>query len=164
MLDNEDSGLLQKFLKDEVNVSIEYVPPNTHRRNRAERAIRDWKGHLISCLDNVDKDFRMSLWCELLPQIELTLEHLRPYLPNPSISSYEGIYDRKYDFIAHPIHPPGVKVIILDPVTTRESWAPHGLTGFYLGPAIQHYKVFECTSHLRTAFAYPTRYLGTQKS
>ena len=142
MLDNEDSALLQKFLKNEVNVGIEYVPPNTHRRNRAERAIRDWKGHLISCLDNVDKDFRMSLWCELLPQIELTLAHLRPYLPNPSISSYEGIYGKKYDFIAHPIHPPGVKVIILDPVTTRESWAPHGLTGFYLGPALYHYKSF----------------------
>ena len=142
VLDNEDSGLLQKFLKNEVNVSIEYVPPNTHRRNRAERAIRDWKGHLISCLDNVDKDFRMSLWCELLPQIELTLAHLRPYLPDPTISSYEGIFGKKFDFIAHPIHPPGVKVIILDPVTTRESWAPHGLTGFYLGPAIQHFKSF----------------------
>ena len=74
----------------------------------------------------------MALWCELLPQIELTLAHLRAYLPDPSISSYEGIFGKKFDFLAHPISPPGTKVIILDPVNTRESWTLHGFTGFYL--------------------------------
>ena len=110
-------------------------PPSTHRRNRAERAIQDWKGHFISCLDNVDLDFRMSLWCELIPQVELTLNHLRPYAPQPSTSAYEGLYGKKYDFLAHPIHPPGTKVIILDPVSTRETWAPTALMGFTL---VQH--------------------------
>ena len=50
------------------------------------------------------------------------------FLPtHPSISSYEGIFGKKIDFLAHPISPPDTKVIILDPVNTRESWAPHGL-------------------------------------
>jgi hypothetical protein len=142
MLDNEDSTKLQQFFRDEVHVEAQYVPPSTHRRNRAERAIRDWKSHFISGLDNVDKDFLMYLWCELLEQAELTLNHLRPYHIDPSLSAYEGIFGTKFDFLAHPIHPPGTKVLVLDPVTTRQSWAPHGLLGFYLGPALHHYRSF----------------------
>ena len=142
MLDNEDSAKLQAFFRDEAQVEAQYVPPSTHRRNRAERAIRDWKSHFISGLDSVDKDFLMYLWCELLDQAEITINHLRHYHLNPSISAYEGIYGKKFDFLAHPIHPPGTKVLVLDPVTTRESWAPHGLSGFYLGPALLHYRSF----------------------
>ena len=142
MLDNEYSNELTKFFLKEAKVEAQYAPPSTHRRNRAERAIQDWKGHFIACLDNVDLDFKMSLWCELVPQVELTINHLRHYSPQPSISAYEGLFGKKYDFLAHPIHPPGTKVIILDPVSTRESWAPHGLNGFYIGPALQHYRSF----------------------
>ena len=123
-------------------MEAQFVPPSTHRRNRAERAIRDWKSHFISGLDSVDKDFLMYLWCELIPQAELTINHLRPYHLDPSISTYEGIFGRKFDFLAHPIHPPGTKVLVLDPVTTRQSWAPHGLLAFYLGPALQHHRSY----------------------
>jgi hypothetical protein len=98
MLDNEDSLKLQSFFRDEVQVEAQFVPPSTHRRNRAERAIRDWKSHFISGLDSVDKDFLMYLWCELLEQAELTINHLRPYHLNPSISAYEGIYGKKLTF------------------------------------------------------------------
>jgi len=77
MLDNEDNELLQKFFR-KAKVEAQCVPPSIHRRNRAERAIRDWKSHFISGLDNVSKDFLMSLWCELLPQCEITINHLRP--------------------------------------------------------------------------------------
>jgi len=142
MLDNEDSAKLQTFFRDEAKVEAQYVPPSTHRRNRAERAIRDWKAHFIAGLDSVDKDFLMYLWCELLEQAELTLNHLRHYHLNPLISAHEGIHGTKFDFLAHPIHPPGTKILVLDPVTTRESWAPHGLSGFYLGPALLHYRSF----------------------
>ena len=60
MLDNEDSTKLQTFFRDEAKVEAHYVPPSTHRRNRSERAIRDWKAHFISGLDSVDKDFLMT--------------------------------------------------------------------------------------------------------
>jgi hypothetical protein len=60
MLDNETSKELNAFFK-EVKVVAEYVPPNTHRRNRAERAIQDWKGHLISCLCQIDPGFKIRL-------------------------------------------------------------------------------------------------------
>ena len=41
MLDNEDSDLLRTFFTEEAKVVAEYVTPNTHRRNRAERSIQD---------------------------------------------------------------------------------------------------------------------------
>jgi len=67
MLDNETGKELKLFFQ-EIKVKTEYVPPNSHRRNRAERAIQDWKGHFISCLCNLDPDFPMFLWCELVLQ------------------------------------------------------------------------------------------------
>ena len=60
VLDNEDNELLQKIFR-KAKVEAQCVPPSIHRRNRAERAIRDWKSHFISGLDNVSKDFLMSL-------------------------------------------------------------------------------------------------------
>ena len=141
VLDNEDNELLQKFFR-KAKVEAQCVPPSTHRRNKAERAIRDWKSHFISGLDNVSRDFLMSLWCELISQCEITINHLRPYLLDPSISAYHGIFGKRYDFLAHPIHPPGTKVVILDPVSTRESWAPKRLNGFYLGPSLQHFRCY----------------------
>ena len=38
------------------------------------------------------------------------------------------------------IHPPGTEVNLLEPASTRESWAPHGLDGFYVHPALKHYQ------------------------
>ena len=67
MLDNETGKELKLFFQ-EIKVKTEYVPPNNHRRNRAERAIQEWKGHFIAGLCTLDPDFKMSLWCELVPQ------------------------------------------------------------------------------------------------
>eukprot|EP01042_Synura_sphagnicola_P006605 gene6605-8445_t len=39
-LDNESSGQLEKFLANDAHINIQYVPPGTHRANKAERAIR----------------------------------------------------------------------------------------------------------------------------
>jgi hypothetical protein len=37
-VDNETSGVLEKFMREQ-NITMEFVPPNNHRANRAERAI-----------------------------------------------------------------------------------------------------------------------------
>ena len=77
----------------------------------------------------------MFLWLKLVLQAELTINHLRSYSSDPTLSAYEGLHGQKFDFVAHPIHPPGTKVVLLEPASTRESWAPHGLDGFYVHPA-----------------------------
>jgi len=144
MLDNEKSTALDNLLKKELKVAVELVPPNCHRRNRAERAIQDWKAHFIAGLATVDPAFPIAAWNELVAQGTLTINHLRPYTPDRTLSAYEGIHGKKYDFLAHPIYPPGVKVVVLEPADKRESWAPHGLEGYYLGPAADTYQSFRC--------------------
>ena len=92
--------------------------------------------------------FPLDLWDELLPQVNLCLNILRPFPPSPQISAYEGIHGHKYDFSAHPIAPCGTRVLIHDAADNRHSWAPHGSKGFYLGPALEHYRAFRVFASL----------------
>lgn len=148
-LDNETSSVLETFLRKE-GITIQYVPPHNHRANHAERAIRDVKNYMLAMLAGAHGDFPMELWDELLPQLSLVLNVLRPFLPNPAISAYEGAHGHKYDFLAHPIAPCGTQVVIHESPAARPSWAKHGVAGFYLGPAPRHYRCFR-------TFAVPTR-------
>lgn len=140
-LDNETSSDLELFLRSHVDV-VQYVPPHQHRANKAERAIRDVKYHIIACLCTADPDFPLKLLEAMLPQMEITLNLLRPSALNPAISAYEGLYGAPYDLMAHPIVPIGVRVVVYEGPDQRASWAQHGVKGFYLGPSLQHHRTF----------------------
>ena len=144
-LDNETSGQLESFALSS-NITIQYCPPHTHRSLKAERAIRTFKNHFIATLCTVAPDFPLQLWDELLPQVEVCLNHLIPYSPNPSVSAYAGIHGGAFNFAQHPIAPVGTKVLIHDKPSVRASWAPHGVSGYYLGPAMQHYRSYRVWS------------------
>jgi len=66
ILDNEASEAFKAALRE--NCDIQLVPPDTHRRNHAERAIQTFKSHFISILAGVDPSFPMNLWDRLIPQ------------------------------------------------------------------------------------------------
>jgi hypothetical protein len=104
-LDNEASKLLETYLHQQ-DITFQLVPPYSHRRNSAERAIRSFKDHLIAGLCSTDKSFPMHLWDILLPQAVISLNMLRT------------------------------------PPNRRSTWAPHGLDGWYLGPALEHYRCY----------------------
>ena len=140
-LDNETSAPLTTHLRKH-GIELQYVPPHQHRANRAERAIRTFKNHFIATLSTASPSFPLHLWDRLLPQTEICLNHLRPFAPNPKISAYAGLQGGPFNFKAHPIAPLGTKVLIHDKPSARASWAPHGTPGFYLGPALQHYRCF----------------------
>ena len=144
-LDNETSGPLEVFANTN-NISIQYCPPHTHRSLKAERAIRTLKNHFIATLCTAAPEFPMTLWDELLPQAELCLNHLLPYSPNPSVSAYAGLHGGALDFARHPIAPAGTRILIHDKPSVRSSWAPHRVPGYYLGPALQHYRSYRVWS------------------
>lgn len=153
-LDNESSDALEKFLREQ-NLELQYVPPNNHRANKAERAIRDVKNHLIAMLATTHPAFPMSQWDELIPQCELTLNLLRSSSSNPEVSAYEAMYGKPYDFVAHPLAPCGTQVLLHDTPAKRGSWASHGVLGYYLGPALdgsyRSYRIFSVdTQSIRT--------------
>ena len=139
-LDNETSRVLEAYCTEQ-NIAIQYVPPHNHRANRAERAIRTFKNHFISTLATADPSFPLKAWDELIPQSEMTLNMMRSSRINPAISAYQQL-NGKYDYASHPLAPPGIRVVAHVKPQQRESWAPHGLDGFYVGPALDHYRCY----------------------
>jgi hypothetical protein len=119
---------------------VTFVPPQTHRSNPAERAVRTGKNHLISVFSSTHPDFPDDLWDRLLPYAEITLNIMRSWRPDPSLSAWSGIHHLPYDFSAHPIHPPGQLCLAFSDPDNRETWAPHGDRAFTLGPALTHYR------------------------
>ena len=139
-LDNEASTILKEFLTAE-NVEYQLVPPHIHRRNSAERAIQTFKNHFIAGLASTDPNFPLSNWCRLLPQAELTLNLLRPSRLNPKLSAYAQL-EGTFDFNRTPLAPPDTRVIVHEKPTQWRTWAPHGIDGWYIGPALDHYQCY----------------------
>jgi hypothetical protein len=139
-LDNEASKLLKNYLHQQ-DITFQLVPPYSHRRNSAERAIRSFKDHLIAGLCTTDKSFPMHLWDSVLPQAVITLNMLRISRINPKLSASTHIFGQ-YDFNRAPMAPPGTRIIANETPNRRSTWAPHGQDGWYLGPALEHYRCY----------------------
>jgi hypothetical protein len=136
-LDNEASTFIKAYLHQQ-DITFQLVPPYSHRRNSAERAIRSFKDHLIARLCSTDTSFPMHLWDTLLPQAVMTLNMLRTSRINPQLSAATHIFGQ-YDFNRAPMEPPGTRIIAHETSRRRRTWAPHGQDGWYIGPALEHY-------------------------
>mmetsp|Transcript_18995 Transcript_18995/g.31769 ORF Transcript_18995/g.31769 Transcript_18995/m.31769 type:complete len:1018 (-) Transcript_18995:914-3967(-) len=138
--DNELSAAVKDVLHT-ADVRFELVPPGTHRANPAERAISTWKDHFIATLCGVDPDFPLIDLDLLVPQAEMTLNMMRASAANHEESAWNAVHGR-YDFTQHPFAPLGTKVVTHDKPDQRASWDTHGEIGFYVGPAMEHYRCF----------------------
>jgi hypothetical protein len=139
-LDNECSTILKDYLHEE-DIDFQLVPPGMHRRNSAERAIRTFQNHFIAGLCSADKDFPIHLWDQLIPQAEITLNMMRASRLNPKLSAHAQICGH-FDYNRTPLGPPGCRVIAHEKPATRQTWAPHGLDGWYVGPAMDSYRCY----------------------
>jgi hypothetical protein len=139
-LDNEASKLLKTYLHQQ-NITFQLAPLYSHRLNAAERAIRSFKEHLIAGLCSTDKSFPMHLWDRLLPQAVITLNMLRTSRINPKLSASTHI-DGQYDYNRAPMAPPGTIIISYETPSRRITWTPHGKDGWYIGPALEHYRCY----------------------
>ena len=137
-LDNEAPKVLQSYMHQN-NLKFQLVPPHNHRRNYAEKAIGVWKDHFIAGLTSMDKNFPLKLWCRLTAHADISLNLLRNSRLHPNISAYEDLFG-PYDYNAHPLIPPGTKLVIHEKPSQRGSWSPRGIDGWYLGPSLQHYR------------------------
>ena len=140
-LDNEASDAYKQAILSHVS-SYQLVPPDMHRRNKAERAIRTFKAHFLSILASVDPSFPKNRWDTLLPQAEITVNLLRQSHIHPSISAWEH-FNGPFNFDATPMGPPGSRIISHAKGSTRKSWDYRGNLGHYVGPALEHYRCFK---------------------
>jgi hypothetical protein len=139
-LDNEASTALKEFNRSE-QVDYQLVPPQVHRRNAAERAIRTWKNHLIAGICSIDTAFPLHLWDRILEQATIILNLLRPARRNTTISAHQML-NGTFDYNRTPLAPPGTKILIHEKPKQRRSWDPHDVEGWYLGPATNRYRCY----------------------
>ena len=79
-----------------------------------------------------------------------------PLQANSAISAYAGFHGSSHDFRAHPIVPAGTRVLIHDKPSARGSWSPHGVAGFYLGPATSSVRVTDTLAWLPHLVTMPS--------
>ena len=139
ILDNEASADYKKAITKKWKAKFQLVPPNMHRRNAAERAIRTFKAHFLAILAGVAPDFPRYLWDLLIPQAEMTLNFLRQATLNPSISAYE-FFEGPFNYDATPVGPLGCKVIAHLKPDVRNSWDFRGEDGWSVGVSMEHYR------------------------
>ena len=142
--DHETSADLVAAIK-EKELEYEIMPPSNHRRNPAERAIQTFKSHFISIMKGLDNEFPEGGWDLLIPQVNMTLNMLRPCGVNEAHSAYAYIHGA-FDFNAHPLAPLGCRAIAHERSITnggrRPSWGDRGKVGYYIGPAMNSYRVW----------------------
>ena len=139
-LDNEISKVLIRAITDK-GIDYQLASPNDHRLNPAERAIQTFKNHLISILHGTDKQFPAWLWCQILPQVIITLNMLRRSRINHKLSAYEQIFG-VFDYNRTPLAPIGTKSVVHLRTTQkgRSTFGDHGVIGWTIGPAMDHYR------------------------
>ena len=86
MLDNEFPASLKRFMHQE-GVNLKIFPRHLHCTNAAERAIHNYKDHLVTDLISCNPRFPLHLWYRLLQQAPLTLNLLQPSRINPQLSA-----------------------------------------------------------------------------
>jgi hypothetical protein len=141
-MDNQQSNPLLKMAR-ELQLKWELVTPYVNNPNRSERAIRTTKNHMISVRAGFPPDCSLEHMDRCLMQIEMTLNIVRPFEYDAQLSAYEGLHGTSFNSRMHPIAPVGTKVLTWDAPDHRGSWADHGVTAIYLGPAPNHCRVFE---------------------
>jgi hypothetical protein len=140
-LDNEASLALRNYLTKQ-GINYQLALPHIHRRNNAERAIQTFKNHFIASLCSVDPTFPLKLWDRLLPQATITLNLLRKSRINPRMSAYAQL-NGHFDFNRTPFSPAGTRVIAHEKPYQQASWDPRGVDGYYLVPALDHYRCYQ---------------------
>ena len=71
----------------------------------------------------------------IIPQAKMTLNMMSPCRQNPTLSEYTAP-EGQFDFNKTPLAPPGIKLMALEKPEQRRTWRIHGITGWYIGPAM----------------------------
>eukprot|EP00804_Cyclotella_cryptica_P025030 CCRYP_015953-RB/>CCRYP_015953-RB protein AED:0.31 eAED:0.30 QI:0/0/0/1/0/0.33/3/0/681 len=151
--DNQAATPIKNYLSRE-GATWQFVEPNNHHVNAAERAIQTYKNHFISGLCTTDSEWPLQLWDNLTEQALITINLLLTSRVDPTKSAYHQLHGHKYDWNAHPLAPPGTKAIVYESPQGRASWGSRGLDAWYCGPSFDHYR--NCKFYVPSTKSYRT--------
>ena len=141
ILDNAADRYTKELLRKRA-VTFQLVAPNNHRRNAAEREMRTAQNQCICTFRGADVLFPDKALWRLLPQAEKTLNLLRQSRINPSVAAWVELQGHVHDWNAHPMAPPGCPVLIYETPEQRVTMGDHGVKGFYVNSADEHYRSY----------------------
>ncbi len=139
-LDNEESDAFKQYIGKQ-QIQFELVPPGNHRRNQAERAIQTCKAHFIAILVGLHDKFPLSLRCNLLEPMKLTLNLLRQSKVAPKISAFAHVHGH-HDYMKKPVAPLGCAIEAHIKPEDHWTWDTRSDAGFSLGTSMQHHHCF----------------------
>ena len=108
-------------------------PPQRHRTRHP-----NLKAHLVSTLCTVNPLPSFHLWCRLLMQMDLMLNHMRASNIHPQLSAFNTLLDQ-LNFNQTTIIPHDTRVIFHQTPFKQKSFGMHSLEGWYIGPETDHY-------------------------
>ena len=121
--DNHTTTPIKAFLKKE-GCKWQFVEPNNHRINAAERAIHTFKNHFISGLASTDEHWPLKLWDHVTKQATTTLTILRKSRVDPTKSASGQLKGHKCDWNGHPMASSGTCAVIYMDAVTIPLWGP----------------------------------------
>ena len=162
-IDNVGSQHLTKMLATRSHqgqpLKLDFVNVGDHRRNKAEKGIQLAQRAFLSTLATVPASFPIEHRRLLLPQVEITLNHLVPWATNHAVSAYHGLFGHRYDFNACPFTIAGCLVSRhLDSAKKQPKGSPKAALGHAIGPAPDHYRNFKILVPISVASNGTIRY------
>ena len=91
----------------------------------------------------VNPNFPLSEWDRLIFRANVAFNLLRSARCNPKLSAHSYIFGT-FNFLATPLAPPGNKIVAHVHPDKWGSWELNEETGWYVGPASQHYRCLQC--------------------
>ena len=73
VLYNEVSNTLKKSF-EKYTVNYQLLPPHSHRENKSELSIRNFKDHFKAVFDTLDPDFPIANWGIMFTQAVITMK------------------------------------------------------------------------------------------
>ena len=120
-------------------ITYQLTPAGNHCHHTAERAFQTFKTISYQAYIWYTNYFPWTYGTN--SSLRRSLNLFRPSLLNPRLYDHPQLYGI-YNYFFKPIAPPVMRVIAHDLPTQRRSWAAHASQGFYLGPALHHYRCF----------------------
>ena len=90
----------------------------------------------LSTIASMDASFPPTHRLAILPQVEITVNHLVGWSSNPTVSAWHGLHGHWCDFNAHPFTIAGCLVSL------RPTGSPKATLAWAVGPSPNHYRNF----------------------
>ena len=140
-LDNEASTILRDYLRSE-DVEYQLVPPHISTDEMPPNApSAPSRTILLPVSQAPTPTFPFRTGAAFYHKPNSRLISSAPLASTPSCRPMHNSRAHSISH-AHPLSPPGTRVIIHENPPIRQTWAPHGTDGWYVGPALHHYQCY----------------------